>query len=65
MILSARASVGMSRRLLATSTEHDNAPVATACASPTQSTRNACVYWVPSTATGPKNTNTASSPKPA
>ena len=55
----------MSRRLLATSTDDDNAPTDTASANPTQSTRNAWVYSVPSTATSPKNTKTATSPKPA
>ena len=54
----------MSRRLLATSTADDSEPVATASAAPTQSTRSACVYCVPSTATRPKNTNTATSPSP-
>ena len=54
----------MSRRLLATSTADDSEPIATASASPTQSIRNAWVYCVPSTATRPKNTNTATSPSP-
>ena len=65
VILPDCASVGMSRKLLATNTADDSAPVATASTKPTQSTRNAWVYWVPSTATRPKNTNTATSPKPA
>src|SRR6185503_16370646 len=57
-------SVGMSRRLLATSTADDSEPIATASANPTQSTPSAWVYCVPSTATRPKNTNTAISPSP-
>ncbi|CDQ43311.1 hypothetical protein BN1047_01176 [Mycolicibacterium neoaurum] len=57
-------SVGMSRRLLATNTAEDSDPTPTASATPTQSTRNAWVYWVPSTATSPKNTKTATSPRP-
>ena len=38
------ASVGISRRLLATNTADDSAPVVTASTTPTQSTRNAWVY---------------------
>jgi hypothetical protein len=64
VILPDSLSVGMSRRLLATRTADDSEPIATASASPTQSTRSAWVYCVPSTATRPKNTNTATSPSP-
>src|SRR6185503_2315364 len=64
VILPDSLSVWMSRRLLATSTADDSEPIATASASPTQSTRSVWVYWVPSTATSPKNTNTATSPRP-
>ena len=39
-------------------------PTATAAVRPTASTRSAWVYWVPQTATSPKNTNTAISPNP-
>ena len=62
--LAGAGSVGISRRLLATSTADDRQPIVTAATRPTQSTRSAWVYWVPRTATKPKNTNTATSPKP-
>src|SRR5271154_3945518 len=58
-------SVGMSRKLLATNTADDSAPVVTANTRPTQSTRNAWVYWAPSRATSPKTTNPAPPQNPA
>ncbi|SLI76514.1 Uncharacterised protein [Mycobacteroides abscessus subsp. abscessus] len=57
-------SVGMSRRLFATSTALEKAPTPTASATPTQSMRSACTNCVPSTAINPKKTKTAISPNP-
>ncbi len=64
MRLPVTASVGMSRRLLATRIAQASAPIALAPATEARETRSACVYVVPRTATNPKNTKTKISPKP-
>ena len=58
------ASVGMSRRLLATRIAQASAPIGTGPASAAQEIAPAWVYVVPSTATRPKKTNTKTSPSP-
>ena len=62
--LPASVSEGMSRRLLARFTDAEIAPMATAATTPGQLIRPDWVNSVPSTATSPKNTNTATSPRP-
>ena len=62
--LPASVSEGMSRRLLVRLTAHENEPTPTAATTAYQVTVSACVYCVPITATSPKNTNTATSPRP-
>ncbi|SHV58629.1 Uncharacterised protein [Mycobacteroides abscessus subsp. abscessus] len=49
---------------MATSTALEKLPIATANTTPTGLTVEVCAYSVPSTATRPKNTKTAISPKP-
>src|SRR5699024_8004821 len=62
--LPASVSEGMSRRLLVRLTAHETLPTATAATTPYQVIEPSWVNCVPSTATSPKNTNTATSPRP-
>ena len=58
----AASSVGMSRRLLATRIVQVSAPIAMPAAIAGQVIRWVCTYAVPTQATGPKKTNTLTSP---
>ena len=64
VFLPATASVGMSRRLLTTSSAVASAPTGTAQAHASHGIQPSCTYVEPTVATRPKNTNTNSSPNP-
>ena len=56
-------SVGMSRRLLMTSSAQASRPIAADAANGSQVSVCICTYAVPATAARPKNTKTDSSPR--
>ena len=56
------ASVGISRRLLITSSAQASSPTGTAAASASKATMSICTYAVPATAASPKNRKTETSP---
>ena len=59
-----KVSVGMSRRLLMTSSAQASNPTGSAAASASQGSESISTNVVPATAASPKNTNTAISPRP-